>query len=82
MKSLVIILALTITATSASAFSPDDFDMEIFSWCDQNNLMTADPQGRIYVKQNCSETNTTCRVYNFRRLSRTLVAAACEMKKN
>lgn len=83
MKSLIAALLMIAGPLMAQASSevisshPDDYEVEFLGWCENNNVMAQDSQGKPYVRVNCTETNLTCRTYQMFRMNRTLITAAC-----
>jgi hypothetical protein len=47
------------------------------AWCEDNQVMSQDSTGRVFVQIDCNETQQICREKNIRRAQRLIVTAAC-----
>ena len=87
MKSLIISIALVLSAGSAMAQGTftsainDDMQIDFLSWCDGNNVVAQNEQGKPYVRANCEDQGQVCKVYDAYRMNRVIYSAACESKK-
>lgn len=84
MKSLIVAMMLIagpamaqINVDETVSSRPDDYQVDILSWCDGNSVLSQDAKGDVYVRANCSEQNMVCKTYEMFRLNRTIFTAAC-----
>ncbi|MFP5490185.1 MAG: hypothetical protein ACLGG0_01695 [Bacteriovoracia bacterium] len=47
------------------------------AWCEDNQVMSQDSTGRVFVQIDCNESQQICREKNIRRAQRLIVTAAC-----
>jgi hypothetical protein len=47
------------------------------AWCEDNQVMSQDSTGRVFVQIDCNETQQICREKNIRRAQSLIVTAAC-----
>ena len=86
MKSMIVAMALTLSAGSVmaqdmSVFSyRGDVEVDFLSWCDGDKVVAQNQEGKLYVRANCEDKGQTCKVYETRRLSRAMYTANCEAK--
>jgi hypothetical protein len=79
MKSLVLVLSLVAASSSFAAYEASEDNVTYIAWCEQNNVMvldTATQQAKVLV--NCSETQSTCKVFSSYRGFGEVVTAKCE----
>lgn len=79
MKSLVLVLSLVAASSSFAAYEASEDNVTYIAWCEQNNVMvldTATQQAKVLM--NCSQTESTCKVFETYRGFGTVVTAKCE----
>jgi hypothetical protein len=79
MKSLVLVLSLVAASSSFAAYEASEDNVTYIAWCEQNNVMvldTATQQAKVLV--NCSQTESTCKVFETYRGFGAVVTAKCE----
>lgn len=47
------------------------------AWCEDNQVMSQDSTGRVYIQIDCNESQQICREKHIRRAQRLIVTAAC-----
>lgn len=57
---------------------PDDYQVDILSWCEDNKVMGQNySTGAVELRADCSTQNLVCKSYEMFRLNRTIFTAAC-----
>lgn len=47
------------------------------AWCEDNQVMSLNENGKVYVQIDCNESQKFCRERNIRRAQHMIVTAAC-----
>ncbi|WP_374077427.1 hypothetical protein [Bdellovibrio bacteriovorus] len=85
MKSLIVALMLIagpamaqIELDEAVSSRPDDYQVDILSWCEDNKVMGQNySTGAVELRADCSTQGLTCKTYNIFRMNRSIYTAAC-----
>jgi hypothetical protein len=83
MKHLLIATALTLSSAFAVASTfNDDLDLIWLSWCEKENVMQSDANGRPEIRANCAAENKTCKSWQKTNGKRVIYSAMCVEKDN
>ncbi|KHD88934.1 MAG: hypothetical protein OM95_05525 [Bdellovibrio sp. ArHS] len=85
MKSLIVGLLLVVSSAAMAqedliSYREDDFQVDVLSWCDGNNVMGQNSKGEVELRYNCSEQGLKCKSGSYHRLHRTMHFASCQLQ--